>query len=432
MVRPTASADAGSPGTLLVLSQVFIPDPASVGQHVADAAIEMARRGWRVIVLTADRGYDDPSLRYPRRERMEGVEVRRLPLSSFGKASIPVRLLAGTIFMMLCVARGLFTPRLRAILVTTSPPMCSMAAVVIGVVRRVPIKYWVMDLNPDQMIELGRARPRSVPAATFNVLNQIILRSAADVIALDRFMAERINRKRHVEQKMAVLPPWPHDDRLEPIRHEDNPFRTRHGLQDRFVVMYSGNHSIASPLTTILQAALRLQDDLRLCFLFVGGGLGKREVESVIARHRPSNIVSLPYQPLDQIRYSLSAADVHLVSMGDAMVGVIHPCKIYGAMAVERPILLLGPEPCHASEIINRHRIGWTVSHGNVDAAVVTIQAILATDPATREAMGRSAREVVQTRLSKAHLCGRFCDVIERGLGRARDRHEVPVASRPA
>ena len=73
--------------TLLFLTQVFPPDPASVGQHMADAAREMASRGYRVVVLTARRGYEDPSARYPARERLDGVEVVRVPLASFGKAS---------------------------------------------------------------------------------------------------------------------------------------------------------------------------------------------------------------------------------------------------------------------------------------------------------------------------------------------------------
>ena len=417
------------PGTLLILSQVFVPDPASVGQHMADAAIEMARRGWRVVVLTANRGYDDPSTKYPARERRDGVEVRRLPLSSFGKASIPIRLLAGAIFMMMCVARGLFVRRLRAILVTTSPPMGSVAATIIGVVRRVPIKYWVMDINPDQMIELGRIKETALAARVFDLLNRAVLRQAADVITLDRFMADRLNRKGNLDGRLTVIPPWPHEEHLAVVPHESNPFRRQHGLEGRFVIMYSGNHSIASPLTTILDAALLLRHDPRLIFMFIGGGLGKHEVERVIEEHRPPNIVSLPYQPLEEIKYSLSAADVHLVSMGESMVGVIHPCKVYGAMAVARPVLLLGPGRCHASELVQKHGFGWTLRHGDAEGAAETIREILATDAGTMAAMGRLAHEVVHTDLSQQLLCGRFCDVLERGLpGRTRTAVHRPAA----
>ena len=400
---------------MLVLSQVYVPDPASVGQHMADAAAEMVRRGYRVVVLTANRGYDDPSVKYKRREVIDGVEVRRLPLSAFGKRSIGLRLLGGALFMVQCMLYGIFVRDLACILVSTSPPMCSVAAMSIGLVRRVAIKYWVMDINPDQMIELGRISERSLPARAFDWLNRRILGRARDVIALDRFMVPRLNRKRDVRSKLTILPPWPHEDHLAVVSHADNPFRKVHGLDGRFVIMYSGNHGLSTPVNTVLEAALRLQDLPRLLFMFIGGGVGKKDVDEAIAR-RPTNIVSLPYQPLSQIKYSLSAADVHLVSVGDSVVGVVHPCKVYGAMAVARPILLLGPDPCHVSDIVDRYRIGWHIRHGDVEGAVATIKTILRTPPEQLETMGRRAREIVATRFSKDVLCNGFCDVLERGV----------------
>src|SRR5262245_45962105 len=97
--------------TLLIFSQTFVPDPASVGQHMADVAVEMARRGYRVRVYTSARGYDDPSRRYPKREDLHGVEVRRLALSSFGKKSIFTRVIGTASFMAQCFFLALFTPK---------------------------------------------------------------------------------------------------------------------------------------------------------------------------------------------------------------------------------------------------------------------------------------------------------------------------------
>jgi len=415
--------------TLLILSQVYVPDPASVGQHMHDAASAMAARGWRVVVLTANRGYDDPTQRYPNRETRDGVEIVRLPFSSLGKRSILIRLVGGCLFMLQCVVRGLFTRRLSCLMCSTSPPMCSVAAMMIGFARRAPIKYWVMDLNPDQAIELGLIKETSLPARAFNLLNRVILKRAADIVALDRFMAERLNRKRNVEGKLTILPPWPHEDHLDVLGHEGNPFRAKHNLGGKFVIMYSGNHSLASPLTTILEAALRVQDDARLVFMFIGGGLGKKEVEACIAAHRPANIISLPYQPLADLKYSLSAADVHLVAMGQAMVGCIHPCKVYGAMAVARPLIILGPRPSHATDIVEEHDLGWHVEHGDVAGAVKLLRSLPTMDAGRLGAMGGRARDVISTRLSKAALCGRFCDVLERGVTKPR-ADSSPSASR--
>src|SRR5262245_32534359 len=402
--------------TLLVLSQVYVPDPASVGQHMADAAEEMARRGHRVIVLTSRNGYDDPSVRYEARETLRGVDVRRLPFSSFGKGSIPIRLLAGALYLAQAVARALFVRPLDCVLVSTSPPMCGVAGLLIAAVRRVPLKYWVMDLNPDQMVALGKLREGSLTARVFDFFNRMLLRHADDVVVLDRFMAERLARKGEIRGRLTILPPWPLDDHLEPVAHESNPFRKNEGLDGTFVVMYSGNHGPSNPVATILAAASVLERDPGLRFLFVGGGIGKAEIEGVI-RAGAANVRSLPYQPLSRIRYSLSAADVHLVTVGDGVVGIVHPCKVYGAMAVGRPILLLGPSPSHVSDLLEEHRIGWRVDHGDVAGAVHVLEEIRRTTDEERADMGRRGLEAIRSRLSKRALCGALCDVLERGLG---------------
>ena len=408
-------------GTLLVLSQVYVPDPASVGQHMADAAAEMARRGWRVIVLTSRNGYDDPSARYAAREIRDGVEVRRLPWCSFGKRSILTRLLGGLSFVLQAIVRGVRLGPVDVLLVSTVPPMAPLAALVIGRLRGAALKFWVMDLNPDQLVALGRIAPSALPARVLDRLNRRILACATDVVALDRFMARRINAKYDVNDKLAIIPPWPHEDHLEPVAHADNPFRRGQGLEGKLVVMYSGNHGPSHPFSTILRAAARLRHEPRLLFMFIGGGVGKGEVE---ATGLP-NVRSLPYQPLTTLRYSLSAADVHLVTMGDEMVGIVHPCKVYGAMAVARPILLLGPEESHVGDLLDREPIGWMVRQGDVDGAVRLLTSILELPAEELVMRGRRARAMIDAGLSKAHLCGRFCDLLERACERTDQRTYV-------
>lgn len=409
-----------SRGTILIITQVYVPDPASVGQHMHDAAEELVHRGYRVLVFASARGYDDPTMKYDLRETRDGVEIRRMPLSSFGKKSIPLRVLAQLIFLVQCAARGLFTRNLQGILVSTSPPMASVAALIVRFFRRVPLVYWVMDLNPDQMVELGKLKPSSPIVKLFDTFNRYILRRAKAVVALDRFMADRLNKKLDINAKLDIMPPWPHDDALEVVPHETNPFRQEHhlgsGESGKFVVMYSGNHGFSTPVLTVLQAAVKMQHNDQLRFFFIGGGVGKKDVKDTIAQHKPTNITDLPYQPFDRIKYSLSAADVHLVSVGDDVVGVVHPCKVYGAMAVARPILLLGPDPCHVSDLIRDHRIGWTITHNDVDGAIKTIEEIIATPREELVAMGQRAKKVIDDQLSMKALRGRFCDVVERAI----------------
>jgi glycosyltransferase involved in cell wall biosynthesis len=156
---------------------------------------------------------------------------------------------------------------------------------------------------------------------------------------------------------------------------------------------------------------MRLTDEAPIKFVFVGGGSGKREVDAC----RASNILSLPYQPASTLRDSLSAADIHVVSIGDAVVGMVHPCKVYGAMAVGRPILLFGPAENHVADILRLGGIGWHVTHGDVDGAVALVKSIRSMVPQELEEMGRRAQAVVTDRFSRSALTRATCDVLANG-----------------
>ena len=409
---------------LLIISQVYPPDPAAVGQQLADVAEEMVRRGWQVQVWTAAQGYEDPSVRYPRQELRSGVRVSRLPWSSFGKGSIAVRLLAQLFFMVQAMLRALVTPGPTAILVSTSPPFAGFGGCVLSVLRRVPLVWWVMDINPDQMVTSGRLSARSLVARMFDWMNRRTLMQARDVIVLDRFMRDRILHKAPVEAKLHVVPPWPHDNVLADIPHDSNPFRRQHGLAESFVVMYSGNHGYSTPLDTLLEAAKRLRGESRLKFVFIGGGVVKKEIDAMVAREAPPNILSLPYQPLADIRYSLSAADVHVVSIANEGVGIVHPCKVYGALAIGRPVIALAPAASYAADILDQHRVGWLIEHGEVDRLVALLKELLTMPGTELAAMGQAAKAAVRECYSRDRLLGRVCDIVE-GLPTSGDADAV-------
>ena len=293
------------PQKILLVSQVFPPDPAAVARVMGDVGAELAARGDQVVVFTSDRGYDDPTVRYPARSDSDGLRIRRLPFCSFGKGSISLRLLGGVSFTLQSIVRALMLPALDTIVVSTAPPMASLVALVVGALRRVRVVYWPMDLNPDQALALGLAREGSLTVRLLDWLNRAILRRADVVIALDHAMARRLERKQRVAHTLVIVPPWPEEDDVPDVPPLENPFRAAHDLEGRRVIMYSGTLGLANPVRTLLEAAEQFEDRPDLVFLFIGGGAGMSEVRS---RNRP-NVRWLPYQPFDQLRYSLSAAD---------------------------------------------------------------------------------------------------------------------------
>jgi len=398
--------------SIVLISQVYSPDPAAVGRLMSDVGTLLASRQHQVTVFTSSRGYDNPAVRYQSLTTPEGVVIKRLPFCSFGKRSMALRVLAGLSFTLQAALRTLLMRGVDGVVVTTAPPMGGLAGVLVSALRRLPVVYWAMDLNPDQTLALKLATRESIAVRLLESMNRAILRRASKVVALDRFMAERLNVKHHVSDKLAVIPPWGEEDDVKPIAHAQNPFREKHGLQGKTVVMYSGTLGPSNPVDTLLDAAQHFEADPSLVFVFVGGGTGMRAVRE---RNRP-NIVCLPYEPLERMRYSLAAADVHVVSLGPEMVGIVHPCKVYGAMATARPILFLGPDQSHVSDMMQEADFGWHVRHGDVEGAIAALREVLSSNPDDLAQKGRRAQTLIARSRTRDVSCGRVCDEIEHAV----------------
>jgi colanic acid biosynthesis glycosyl transferase WcaI len=88
-------------------------------------------------------------------------------------------------------------------------------------------------------------------------------------------------------------------------------------------------------------------------------------------------VICLPYQPIEQLSASLSAADFHVVVMGDAFVGIVHPCKIYNILRIGVPVLYIGPQPSHVTEILDEMKGRFPCAqtcHGEASRVVEEIQ----------------------------------------------------------
>lgn len=375
---------------VLLLNQCFYPDVVSTAQHLTDLALELAGKGHEVTVVASRRGYDDPAKQFNKSEVWKGVTVTRIPCTGFGKKSRWRRVADFGSFLASCALRVALLPKFDLVVAMTSPPLISFLAALLVRLRGGRFVFWVMDLNPDEAVAAGWLGKHSAAARFLESLLSYSLNRAEKIIVLDRFMKQRIIEKGIVREKVLVIPPWSHDDAISYDAPGRVRFRADHDLENKYVVMYSGNHSPCHPLDTLLEAARCLSNNKKIMFCFVGGGSEMEKVKASIARDNLANVMCLGYRPLDELAGSLSAADMQVVVMGDPFVGIVHPCKIYNILSIGTPLLYIGPPESHVSDIFsgtNDSRDAWSASHGDVDAVVSHIL-----EAASRSAAGSSAR----------------------------------------
>jgi glycosyltransferase involved in cell wall biosynthesis len=413
---------------ILLLNQTFYPDPVATAQYLTDFSEDAARAGHEVTAVTGQRGYTDPGNIYAKREKYLITDKRRtgvgkLPGSclcasiriervwpfSFGRKRRGGRIL-DALFMNLLFAWQLFwLPRFDRIVVLTSPPLVGWVAAVFAKLRGSQVIYWMMDINPDEAILAGWLRQDSIAARVLEAALRFVLKASHVIIVLDEFMRDRIVAKGADPESIRVIPPWSHDEALETTPHDRNPFRKEQGWDGKFVVMYSGNHSVCHPLDTLLEAALKLKDHNNIVFAFIGGGERVRDVLRFKERNGLQNIIHLPYQNRSDLKRSLSAADVHIAVMGDPFVGVVHPCKIYGILQIGRPFIYIGPEKSHIGMMVESEGVGFQVRHGQVAKLADLIDAIRRLDSAALEKI-RNKEQQVAVKYSRKYLSQQLMD----------------------
>ena len=355
---------------ILLLNQVFYPDVVSTAQHLSDLATALTERGHAVTVISSRRGYEHPETLFPARETWRGIKIIRVFSTRFGKRAKWRRAADFASFLFFCCSRLLFLPRQDVVVALTTPPLISFLGAWRAKLWRARFCYWVMDFNPDEAIAAGWLRKDSLAAKFLERLSLFSLRRADTIVALDRFMRDRIAAKGVAPEKIAIIPPWSQDDevRFDPAGRAA--FRAAHGLDGKFVVMYSGNHSPVHPLDTLMQAADALRGEKDIVFAFIGGGSEFARIKKWAAETANPQVRCLPYQPLDKLSASLSAADAQVVVMRDQMLGLVHPCKIYNVLSVGSPVFYIGPRPSHVTELFDRlPKYPWIpVPHGDAAA----------------------------------------------------------------
>ena len=400
---------------ILMISQVFWPDTASVAQHMVDLAEKLRENHHTIKVITSRNAYEDTSIKFLLKEEFKGIDIERLRHTAFGKRTVIGRLVDFFTFNCILCIKLITVKKNQYDLIfgTTIPPLVSYIGVSIAKLKNIPFCYWTMDLQPELAIASKMIKENSISAKVLSYLGHYSIKKSDLIFSLDKYMKSYLVERGADENKTFVLPIWPAMDKVYEEGRLKNPFRLKNDFMNKIVVMYSGNHAYVHPLDTLLQAAYDLKENENFLFVFIGGGVRKRDVTNFKSKNALKNIVQLPFEPRSNIYISLGAADIHAVIMGDKQVGFTHPNKIYGAMFIGKPVLYIGPTPSHISDILERLNGNVWVDHGNADELVKQLLLFENLSEAERESIGNKNRQFAQQHFHPDVLKSEMVQILE-------------------
>jgi glycosyltransferase involved in cell wall biosynthesis len=306
-------------------------------------------------------------------------------------------------------------PRFDAVVTLTTPPIIGLLGTFLRRFKGTPHVCWSMDLHPDASLALRRMSRKNPIVRGLGWLSDHVYRQADRIVVLGPYMADRVLTKGVRADRVTIVPVWSRRDEVYHVDHQANPLRQSMGVSDNtLVAMYSGNLGLAHSFDEFLEAARRLRDRGDVVFVFIGGGPRLTEIHAAQEGEGLTNIRILDYVPRDKLHLSLSAADVHLISLRPEMTGIVVPGKLYGVMAAARPALFVGPSHCESADTIRRAGCGMTVLPGDTDG-VVSALSKLAADRNLGRQMGQKGRLAFLAAHERNLCCYQWLEVI-RGL----------------
>jgi len=180
-------------------------------------------------------------------------------------------------------------------------------------------------------------------------------------------MKKRLEEKNDIPSyKIEVVENWADPSKVFPICREDNTFIKKYSLENKFVVMYSGNIGLSQDLENIIHLADMFKEHKDIVFVLIGDGALKEKLKNMSISLGLKNIKFLPYQDRKDLKFSLNAADIHLIPLKKGMKGIIVPSKVYGIMASGKPYIAAVDENSEIDRIVKEFHCGIVVKPSDV------------------------------------------------------------------
>lgn len=395
------------------LNRCYWPDVEATGQLLEQLCGSLSA-DWDITVVAGQPNKNVSGETYVRcgQQQRDGVTIDRLPHTTLPKRSKVGRLinLLSFTWQTRRWGRGVGASNHFDVIVSESDPFF-LPIVAAPIARRMGAKFivYTQDVYPDIAIGLGVIQEGFI---TRQIRKRLLAayQQADRIVVLDPDMRDRLIGWGLPQEKFSIVPNWIDTQAIHPV-DGSNPFRVAEDFDDRFVVMHSGNLGMSQRLEVLIDAACHPDWPAQAVVALVGDGARKVALQRYAAQRNAKHVRFIDYQPQERLAESLSAADLHVVSMDANIRGCLAPSKLYGILASGTPVMAITPPEFAIAQEIHQNEIGRAVPPGDVSQIVEYVRWCLA-NPDAMQVSGRNARILAQNKYDRKIACQQFADVL--------------------
>ncbi|NEQ96664.1 MAG: glycosyltransferase family 4 protein [Cyanothece sp. SIO2G6] len=406
---------------ILIYSYNYHPEPIGIAPLMTQLAEGLVKRGHQVRVITGmpnypqRRIYDDYQGKFFVEEERNGVVIQRSYVWVQPQPGLMARMLLDGSFVVTSVVQALRGWKPDIILLTVPPLPVSVPATVLGLFYSCPVVLSLQDILPEAAVQVGLLKNK-VAIRVFEALERFAYSSATAISVITEGFTKNLLRKGVPPEKMRCIPNWVDVHEIAPLPREQNSFRTTHNLDDKFVVMYSGNIALTQGLITVIHAARSLSHIPDIVFVIVGEQKAIANLKQICQEMEITNVKLLEFQPREVLPQMLAAANVGLIVQKANVVSFNMPSKTQVLLASGRPIIASVPLSGTAADTVRRSG-GGVVVEPESPACLANAILDLHRHPRKAELLGRQGRQHALEHYSFEEAVNRyerlFMDVLE-------------------
>ncbi|MFQ4137711.1 glycosyltransferase family 4 protein [Nodosilinea sp. PGN35] len=397
---------------ILIYSYNYHPEPIGIAPLMTELAEGLVARGHQVRVVTAMPNYPERTI-YPEyrgrlyaTEERNGVTIQRCFVLANPRRGLVGRLMLESSFIALSL-----WPALRGwrpdIILNASPslPACLPVAA-LKLLFQCPSVLNLQDILPEAAVQTGLlTNPWAI--GLFEVLEKFAYQNATRIAVIAQGFRDNLLAKGVPDGKMVSISNWVDVDFIAPRPQASSRFRRRHGLQDKFVVLYTGNIAETQGVRTAIRAAQALQNYPDIQMVIVGEGKQLDALDRFRQQLGLTNVSLLPFVPRAELPDMLAAADVGLILQKHGVVGFNMPSKTQVLLASGRPILASVPAQGTAAQAVVASGGGLVVEPENPTALARGILELYH-HPETAQLLARRGRQYALEHFSAKRAIDRY------------------------
>lgn len=382
---------------ILIYSYNYHPEPIGIAPLMTELAEGLVQRGHEVRVVTGmpnypqRRIYDEYKGKLYVTEEKNGVTIQRSFVWVKPKPGLLDRILLDGSFVLTSFLQAMRGWRPDVILLTVPPLPVSVPAALLSWIRRCPVVLNLQDILPDAAVHVGLLKSKTM-IRVFSALEKFAYRTATKISVITEGFVDNLTAKGVDPDKMVCIPNWVDVNFIRPLPKANNPFRVAHQLENKFVVLYSGNIALTQGLETVVEAATRLRHIPEIAVVIVGEEKALQGLRNYCKARGADNVLLLPFAPREKLPEMLAAADIGLIVQKSNVISFNMPSKTQVLLASGRPIIASVPDTGTAARAVHQSGGGVVVEPESPDALAAAILELHA-DQTKAEMLGQKGRQ---------------------------------------